>query len=78
MGYNIVEIWEHEFVSQKKNDSSLKAFLEILDVQDRLNPRDAFYGGRTNAIKLQSEGKIKYVDFTSLYPWTNKYCRLVF
>ncbi|XP_063419197.1 uncharacterized protein LOC134702019 [Mytilus trossulus] len=36
-------------------------------------------GERTDTTKLyykvQNEEKIKYVDFTSLYPWTNKYCR---
>ena len=35
--------------------------------------------GRTNASQLYcdtNEGEeIKYVDFTSLYPWVNKYCR---
>lgn len=36
-------------------------------------------GGRTDTTKLYYKAKtgekIKYVDFTSLYPWTNKYCR---
>ncbi|GBN72881.1 hypothetical protein AVEN_272306-1 [Araneus ventricosus] len=36
--------------------------------------KDAFFGGRTNAVKLYYEGEAKYVDFTSLYPWVNKYC----
>lgn len=45
---------------------------------DPLEPRDAFFGGRTNAATLyhkadQSIGEqIKYVDVTSLYPWVNK------
>ncbi|XP_035221202.1 probable DNA polymerase [Stegodyphus dumicola] len=34
----------------------------------------SFFGGRTNAIQLYYEGDAKYVDFTSLYPWVNKYC----
>ena len=42
-----------------------------------LLPRDAFYGGRTNASCLYAMcrlgEKIKYVDFTSLYPYINKY-----
>jgi len=57
----------------------MKYFVSQLDVQDRLNPRDSFFGGRTNAVKLHhkvDEGEtIEYYDFTSLYPWTNKYCR---
>ena len=75
MGFRVIEMWEHEFNSQKKTNTGLISFLKTLDIQDRLNPRESFFGGRTNAIKLYSEGHIKYIDFTSLYPWTNKYCR---
>ena len=43
---------------------------------DPLQPRDAFFGGRTNAVKLNHRvtgpEKIKYMDVTSLYPWVNK------
>ena len=48
------------------------------DIVDPLNPRDAFYGGRVNVTKLlvktdsNPSPKIKYVDFTSLYPDINK------
>ena len=44
-----------------------------------LNPRDAFFGGRTNAVRLwyeidEDQGEeIRYVDVTSLYPTVNKY-----
>lgn len=42
-----------------------------------LNPRDAFYGGRTGAValhcKVEDHDLIKYADVTSLYPWVNKY-----
>ena len=38
-------------------------------MQDPLDPRDAFYGSRTNAIKLyhrvRDEEEIRYDDFTS-------------
>ena len=53
----------------------------LVDLQmcvEPLSPRDAFFGGRTNALKLHYESKedegeqIKYVDMTSLYPWVNK------
>jgi len=34
-----------------------------------LNPKDAFFGGRTNATKLMVKNKkIKYIDVCSLYP----------
>ena len=39
--------------------------------------RESFFGGRCNAVKLYAtttgNEKIKYVDFTSLYPAVNKY-----
>ena len=49
-----------------------------LKLVDPLDPRDAFFGGRTNAVKLHHEvdqangEKIKYIDVTSLYPWVNR------
>lgn len=70
-GFNYVEIWEHNFLKQKE-DAELCSFLcTHNEVVDRLNPRDAFLGGRTNAIKLCHEGPAKYIDFTSLYPWVS-------
>ncbi|KAK2552521.1 hypothetical protein P5673_026364 [Acropora cervicornis] len=44
-----------------------------------LDPRDAFFGGRTNAYQLyrcvEGDERILYYDFKSLYPYVNKYCR---
>ncbi|MCG8048774.1 MAG: DNA polymerase [Candidatus Thiodiazotropha taylori] len=78
LGMNYVCIWEHEFLKECQTNSELRYFLQGLEVTDRLDPRDSFFGGRTNASQLyykatESE-RIKYVDFTSLYPWVNKYC----
>ena len=43
--------------------------------------RRAFHGGRTEVKKLwfkcQLQQWLEYVDFTSLYPWCNKYARYV-
>ena len=48
-----------------------------LDIQDRLEPRQAFFGGRVNAAKLYHKvsgyEQIKYYDVTSLYPFVQKY-----
>ena len=69
-GWNLVEEYE---CGLKEN----KEFLKFFKTWDReciepLNPRDAFFGGRTNVTKLTydfKEGeKGKYVDFVSLYP----------
>ncbi|XP_071033044.1 uncharacterized protein [Parasteatoda tepidariorum] len=75
LGYNVIECWEHEFRKEKLTDEELKLFLLSHKVKDRLVPREVFFGGRTKAIKLFYEGEAKYVDFTSLYPWVNKYCK---
>lgn len=69
--YEVKEMWEHQFVKEKKDNDELKKFLETHETEDRLDPRDAFYGGRTNALQLHYEGTAKYVDFTSLYPWVS-------
>ena len=62
-----------------QRDAEAKEYVEGLkDIVDPLNPRDAFYRGRVNAVKLlvkieaNPTTKIKYVDFTSLYPHINK------
>jgi hypothetical protein len=72
-------IWDHEFKKQKIQNTELKQFVESLDIIDRLDPRKSFFGGRTNASQLyykaEEQEEIKYVDFTSLYPWVNKYCQ---
>ena len=64
-------MWECDL----NNNKDFQKFLKdkwTREVVEPLNPRDAFYGGRTNATKLLYEFKEnecgKYVDFCSLYP----------
>ena len=77
LGYMVIEMWGCEWVKKKKEDPEIKEFVDTLDYIERLKPRDAFFGGRTNAAKLYHKckpgEKIIYVDFTSLYPTVNKY-----
>ncbi|XP_041376688.1 uncharacterized protein LOC121389144 [Gigantopelta aegis] len=54
-GYKVIEIWEHEFNHLLKSKRELSQFVNSLDLQDRLNPRDSFFGGRTNASTLHYE-----------------------
>lgn len=79
LGYKLVIVWEHQFKFQLEKNAALQQFVSTLDLQERLDPRKSFFGGRTNAIKLHykaaEDETIQYYDFTSLYPWTNKYCR---
>jgi hypothetical protein len=73
-GYTVVSIWEHEFDRIVSQTPQLQQFIENLDFQDPLNPRDALYGGRTNATRLYcEEGDMRYVDVCSLYPYVLKY-----
>ena len=77
-GYNVVEIWECQWHHLKKEREDVSEFVDSLEFIDPLELRDAFCGGRTNAVKLyhlidvDSDEKMKYYDFTSLYPWVNK------
>ena len=75
LGYNVEVKWECEFKQELTMNAAMKSFNLKFDTP--LEPRDAFFGGRTNAVCLYREvaedEKIHYVDFTSLYPWTNKY-----
>ena len=50
--------------------------MDQLNIVEPPNPRDAFCGGQTNAVKLYHHVKkgeeINYYDYTSLYPFVNK------
>ena len=78
-GWQVVAMWECEFRDFLQRDAEAKEYVEGLkDIVDPLNPRDGFYGGRVNVMKLlvKTEAnpttKIKYIDFNSLYPDINK------
>ena len=72
-------MWEYEFRETYPNDPELRHYLQNLDITDRLDPRESFFAGRTNASQLyyrtKEDEKIEYLDFTSLYPWVNKTCQ---
>ncbi|GIY05389.1 DNA-directed DNA polymerase [Caerostris darwini] len=44
-GFQVVELREHEFSEQKKKNPQLQKILDSHSIQNRLNPRDAFFGG---------------------------------
>ncbi|XP_051743104.1 uncharacterized protein LOC127508773 isoform X2 [Ctenopharyngodon idella] len=72
-GLQIEVLWECEWEKMKRTDPSVMEFMSTYSAPERLRPRDALFGGRTNAYKLYhktADGeKISYVDFTSLYPF---------
>ena len=76
-GYRVVVKWECEYMKDKTTEPDLIAFLQTFQLITPLDPRDAFFGGRTEAITLYAKAApgdhISYIDFTSLYPSINKY-----
>lgn len=82
-GYTVIEMWECTLNFELKKNLEMKEHFDNIKIIDPLDPREAFYGGRTNAIKLyhkiktDSAGnpleKINYTDICSLYPTVNKY-----
>ena len=77
LGYTVVSMWECKWSSKTRDSVPIQQHIASLAVHERLDPRDAFFGGRTAPFKLlhkvQPGEEIHYVDFTSLYPWVNKY-----
>ena len=62
-GFQVVQKWGCELKKDLEEDEELKQFFDQYEIIDPLQPRDAFYGGRTNATKLfhecQGDEKIK-------------------
>ena len=52
-----VERWERQFKNEKKTDKQLQDFLKTFELVESLNPRDALFGGRTNAVCLHAKTK---------------------
>ena len=77
-GYKVHEIWECQWDRQLQTNAAVRQFLSSFDLVPPLEPRDAFFGGRTGAVTLHAKAgegeEIRYVDITSLYPWVNKNC----
>ena len=65
-GYNVIEMWSHDLTNE------ITEFKLDFPVLDKLNPRDAFYGGRTETINVYKKPKeneiLRYYDICSLYP----------
>ena len=76
LGFQVIVMWECQWQKRKDNDPELYLLVDGFDLKAPLNPRDAFFGGRTNAICLYApprlDRQIGYYDYTSLYPWVNK------
>ncbi len=56
-GFNVVEMWECDLKRELKDNEEMRSYFEEHGLVDPLEPRDAFFGGRTNAAKLFYECK---------------------
>jgi hypothetical protein len=77
-GFKVEVMWECEWEKKKRTEPEIKKKVENIHVKTRLNPRDAFRGGRVEAGKIyynieQSQHKlgVHYKDICSLYPYVN-------
>ena len=73
-GYRVIEMWGCQLDEELKKDPEMKAYFDSIFIPGPMDPRDALYGGRTNATKLyhkfKNGDKGKYGDVCSLYPAT--------
>jgi hypothetical protein len=62
MGYTIVEKWEHELRMDLKKDKKMAEFFKNVKIVDPMDPREAFYGGRTNATVLHYKVRMLFIS----------------
>jgi G:T-mismatch repair DNA endonuclease (very short patch repair protein) len=73
-GFNLIEMWECYWTKSKEYKEEMKQIKSKYKEIEELNPRNAFFGDRTNATKLKVKGKkMKYIDICSLYPTVQCY-----
>jgi len=75
-GYQVETMWKCDW-KLKRQEPDATTFISSLNLSKPLNIKEAFRGGRTNAVKLfhqvEGEEKIHHIDIVSLYPTVNKY-----
>ena len=54
-GFQVIEMWECDLLKEMEHDEDMRRYFEEYEIVEPLQPRDAFYGGRTNAAKLLHE-----------------------
>ena len=76
-GYQVKEIWGCEWAAEKRENQECRNYVKQLEFVEPMNPRDAFFGGRTNATKLYHKCRpgeeIEYADLVSEYPTVLKF-----
>ncbi|CAB4044991.1 DNA polymerase, partial [Paramuricea clavata] len=56
-GYNVVQIWTCDIERQLPTEPEMKDFFDNFEIFEPLEPRHAFFGGRTNAFTTTSSQK---------------------
>ena len=51
-GYDVKVQWECDWDTEVKTNQDLQQFLDTFEIIEPMQPRDAFFRGRTNAVKL--------------------------
>ena len=68
-GYLVKTMWACDWAKLKKEDEDVREFMKDVKICSPLAPHEAFYGGRTNAVKLYhkcaEDEKINYIDVVS-------------
>ena len=52
--YTVIEMWECEWDKLVDTDEAVQRFLTSFDLVAPLEPRQAFFGGRTGAVALHA------------------------
>ena len=75
-GFRVVHKWSCEFVQMMSEDHAVRDFMMENDLSPPLDPRQAFFGGRTCPYVLNYDVKgtenLLLLDINSLYPAVNK------
>ncbi len=68
MGFHVESIWSCDFAQVLNKNQQWKQWADEIQLEEPLNLRDCYYGGRTNALVLDKTANAKLLDFCSLYP----------
>ncbi|PIC52959.1 hypothetical protein B9Z55_002855 [Caenorhabditis nigoni] len=70
-GYTLIVAWECETRAEMEKDAKMRKFFEFGNYTRRRLPRNALYGGRTQAFRSITEAnddvKLDYYNFVSMY-----------
>ena len=79
--FHVKTMWECEWRTLQTAKLDVRTFVDKASLLPPLQPQNAFFRGLTDAawlyyaVNTQCGEEIRYVDYTSLYLWVNKYSR---